>query len=61
MSKHAPWAFGDLDGYIRMSEPEQAARADNWQTAIGLQAVDGLNTPAYLLDLPRELFAWTAP
>ena len=54
MGRHADWDFGDLDGYIRMGEPDQATRAENWQTAIGLQAVDGLRTSAYLLETARE-------
>lgn len=53
MSK-VPWDFGDLDGYIREGEPGRAERADNWQTAIGLQAVDGLTTSDYLLETARE-------
>ena len=54
MGRHADWDFGDLDGYIRMGEPDQATRAENWQTAIGLQAVDGLRPSAYLLETARE-------
>lgn len=54
MSQHADWDFGDLDGYIRMGEPDQAARAYNWQVAIGLQAVDGLTPSPYLLETARE-------
>ena len=54
MSEHASWDFGDLDGYLRQGEPDQAERADNWQVAIGLQAVDGLKPSAYLLETARE-------
>ena len=46
-----PWNFGDLNGYIREGEPGRAERADNWQTAIGLQAVDGLTPSPYLLGI----------
>ena len=53
MSK-ATWDFGDLDGYIREGEPGCAERADNWQIAIGLQAVDGLATSPYLLETAKE-------
>lgn len=48
------WDFGDLDGYIREGEPGRKRRADNWQTAIGLQAVDGLSTSDYLLDTAKK-------
>ena len=34
----------DLDEYIRQGEPSQKEKASIWQTAIGLQAVDGLHT-----------------
>ena len=52
--RYGAWDFGDLDGYIREGEPGQAERAENWQTAIGLQAVDGLRTSAYLLETAKE-------
>ena len=32
----------DFDEYIRQGEPSQKEKAGYWQTAIGLQAVDGL-------------------
>ena len=37
-----------FDEYIRMGEPSQQERAAYWRTAIGLQAVDGLQTSEYL-------------
>jgi fido (protein-threonine AMPylation protein) len=40
--------FSDFDEYIRQGEPEKRLRAEAWQTAIGLQAVDGLKTSEYL-------------
>lgn len=40
----------DFDEYIVHGEPEQRAKADAWQTAIGLQDVDGLKVSDYLLD-----------
>ncbi|MBR4986239.1 MAG: Fic family protein [Proteobacteria bacterium] len=43
--KHSHGAF---EQYIRQGEPEQVERAGCWQTAIGLQDVDGLKTSAYL-------------
>ena len=38
----------DFDEYIRQCEPEKKTKASIWQTAIGLQAVDGLQTSDYL-------------
>jgi hypothetical protein len=49
-----PWEFGDLDGYIQEGEPDLATRAENWQTAIGLQAVDGLTPSSYLFETAKE-------
>ena len=40
----------NFDEYIRQGEPAQKERAGYWQTAIGLQAVDGLKTSDYLLN-----------
>ena len=37
------WQF-ELEEYIRQGEPDRAEKSGAWQTAIGLQAVDGLNT-----------------
>ncbi len=48
-----PWGF-ELEGYIREGEPERAAKAEAWQTAIGLQAVDGLKPSRYLIETAQE-------
>ena len=40
--------FLEFDEYIRQGEPNQQERAAIWRTAIGLQAVDGLQTSDYL-------------
>lgn len=40
----------EFDEYIVHGEPGQKEKADAWQTAIGLQDVDGLKVSAYLLD-----------
>lgn len=48
-----PWGF-ELEEYIREGEPDKAARADAWQTAIGLQAVDGLRPSQYLIETAQE-------
>ena len=37
-----------FDSYIRQGEPDQKEKASLWRTAIGLQAVDGLQTSDYL-------------
>lgn len=47
------WRF-ELESYIRQGEPAQAEKCDAWRIAIGLQAVDGLKTSAYLLDTAKE-------
>ncbi|MFW5542121.1 MAG: antitoxin VbhA family protein, partial [Segatella copri] len=43
--------FASFDEYLRQGEPLQKERAENWKTAIGLQAVDGLQPSAYLIDV----------
>lgn len=40
--------YADFDEYICQGEPSQKEKASIWQTAIGLQAVDGLQTSDYL-------------
>lgn len=47
------WQF-ELEEYIKQGEPDKVEKSEAWQTAIGLQAVDGLNTSAYLLDTAKE-------
>ena len=44
----------DFDEYIRQGEPDQKEKASIWQTAIGLQAVDGLKTSDYLKETARK-------
>jgi hypothetical protein len=39
----------DFEQYIIQGEPVRKERAENWQVAIGLQAVDGLKPSHYLL------------
>ena len=43
-----------LDEYIRQGEPQKQERGRAWQTAIGLQEVDGLKTSSYLLETARQ-------
>lgn len=47
------WQF-ELEEYIKQGEPDKSEKSEAWQTAIGLQAVDGLNTSDYLLDTAKE-------
>lgn len=42
--------MSEFDEYIVNGESGQKEKADAWQTAIGLQDVDGLNVSTYLLD-----------
>lgn len=44
----------DFDEYIRQSEPHQREKGYAWQTAIGLQAVDGLRPSDYLIETARR-------
>ena len=47
------WQF-ELEEYIKQGEPDRAEKSEAWQTAIGLQAVDGLKTSDYLLDTAKD-------
>jgi len=44
----------NFDEYIRQGEPQKRERAEAWRVAIGLQAVDGLKTSAYLQETARR-------
>lgn len=44
----------ELEEYIKQGEPRQIEKSEAWQTAIGLQTVDGLKISAYLLDTAKE-------
>ena len=46
--------MSEFDKYIVHGEPGQKEKADAWQTAIGLQDVDGLKVSPYLLDTARQ-------
>ena len=46
--------MSEFDEYIVHGEPGQREKADAWQTAIGLQDVDGLKVSDYLLDAARQ-------
>jgi len=44
----------DFDEYIIQGEPSQKEKAQIWQTAIGLQDVDGLKPSDYLIETAKE-------
>lgn len=44
----------ELEGYIKQGEPEKTEKCAAWQTAIGLQAVDGLEPSEYLIRTAKE-------
>jgi len=44
----------DFDEYKRLGEPEKAEKAEIWQTAIGLQQVDGLTPSDYLFETAKR-------
>ena len=54
MDNENKYNIEDLNEYIRQGEPGQREKALAWQTAIGLQAVDGLKPSQYLLDTARR-------
>ena len=43
-----------LEEYLREKEPQKKEKGYIWQTAIGLQAVDGLNTSEYLIETAKK-------
>lgn len=44
----------NFDEYIRQSEPHKREKGYAWQTAIGLQDVDGLKVSDYLIETARK-------
>lgn len=44
----------DFEEYIRQGEPSEKEKSQIWQTAIGLQQVDGLMPSAYLVETAKE-------
>ena len=44
----------DFDSYFLQSEPEQQENGKLWQTAIGLQQVDGLIPSKYLYETAKK-------
>lgn len=46
--------MSEFDEYIRQGEPGRKEKAAAWQTAIGLQDVDGLKPSAYLIETAKK-------
>ncbi|GHT09764.1 cell filamentation protein Fic [Bacteroidia bacterium] len=46
--------MNDFDEYLRLGEPDKIEKSQIWQTAIGLQQVDGLTPSAYLIETAKE-------
>jgi len=46
--------MSDFDKYIRQGEPQKVEKARIWQTAIGLQDVDGLKPSPYLKETAQR-------
>lgn len=53
MSENKKWQL-ELSEYIRQEESEKKEKSEAWQTAIGLQVVDGLRTSEYLLETAKD-------
>lgn len=53
MAQEHGWQYV-LDEYLRQGEPDRSEKSAAWQTAIGLQDVDGLRTSEYLLETAKE-------
>ena len=46
--------MNDFEEYIRQGEPGKKEKSIIWQTAIGLQQVDGLKPSAYLIETAKQ-------
>lgn len=44
----------DFEQYLRQSEPSKNEKANAWQAAVGLQAVDGLTPSEYLYETAKQ-------
>ena len=53
MYKDDEWSL-EFISYIREGESDLAGRAETWETAIGLQDVDGLKPSKYLIETAKE-------
>ncbi|MCL2346661.1 MAG: Fic family protein [Planctomycetaceae bacterium] len=46
--------MNDFEEYIKQGEPEKREKGVAWQTAIGLQEVDGLKPSSYLIETAKQ-------
>ncbi len=46
--------MNDFEKYLKQGEPEQKEKGYIWQTAIGLQDVDGLKPSEYLIENAKQ-------
>lgn len=53
MDKKNDWNL-ELSEYIKQGEPNRVEKTKTWETAIGLQDVDGLKTSKYLIKTAKE-------
>ena len=53
MNKDTNWNI-ELSEYIKQGELSEVNKAKTWETAIGLQDVDGLKPSEYLIDTAKE-------
>lgn len=53
MSKKNDWKL-ELSEYIKQGEPNKVEKTKDWETAIGLQEVDGLKPSNYLIETAKE-------
>lgn len=53
MDKKKDWNL-ELSEYIKQGEPNQIEKTKVWETAIGLQDVDGLKPSKYLIETAKE-------
>ena len=53
MDKKEEWNL-ELSEYIKQGEPNQVEKTKTWETAIGLQDVDGLKPSKYLIKTAKE-------
>ena len=53
MNKNDKWNL-ELSEYIKQGEPTQVEKTETWETAIGLQDVDGLKPSNYLVLNAKE-------
>ena len=55
MEKKEKWNL-ELSEYIKQGEPTQVEKTKAWETAIGLQEVDGLKPSEYLVETFRRFW-----